>query len=66
MTTPATPRIDVSRYRKAVVAVVTAVTVIGAAVAEAVADGSLDVADGIQIATVVAGAFGVYRVANEV
>lgn len=60
-----TPRINVGPYRKLVVAIVTAVTVIGAAVAEAVADGSLDVADVIQIATVAAGAFGVYQVTND-
>lgn len=52
---------NTSKYRKAVVAV-------GAAVAEIVrvtADGDLTTSEGIGIAIVVAGALGVYGVANK-
>ena len=61
------PRIrlfSVAPYAKAVVAVVTAISVIGATVVEAVADGVIDTYDIIQVLTVIGGAFGVYQVKN--
>lgn len=67
MSTDPFPRIrlfNVAPYAKAVVAVVAALGVIGAAVVEAVADGNIDTYDIVQIATVVGGALGVYQVKN--
>lgn len=57
--------INVAPYRKAVAAVVAGVTVIASAVGEAVADGSIDATDVVQIVAAVGGVFGVYFLPND-
>jgi hypothetical protein len=57
--------LDVKKYRKAIVAVAGGVVLVATAVAEAVADGSIDLTEVVTIVTAIAVAIGVYEIPNE-
>ena len=57
--------LNVKKYRKATIAVTGGLVLVATAVAEAVADGSIDLTEVVTIVTAIAVAVGVYEIPNE-
>jgi hypothetical protein len=57
--------LNISKYRKAIVAVTGGVVLVTTAISNAVADGSIDLTEVVTIVTAVAVAVGVYEIPNE-
>jgi hypothetical protein len=57
--------LNVKNYRKAVIAVSGGLVLVATAVAESVADGSIDLTEIVTVITAVAVAVGVYEIRNE-
>jgi hypothetical protein len=57
--------LNISKYRKAIVAVTGGVVLVTTAISNAVADGSIDLTEVVTIVTAIAVAVGVYEIPNE-
>jgi hypothetical protein len=57
--------LNISKYRKAIVAVTGGVVLVTTAISNAVADGSIDLTEVVTIVTAIAIAVGVYEIPNE-
>lgn len=58
-------KVNIGRYRKAIVAVLGAVATIGAVIGGAVADDEINVSEVIEIISVIGAATGVYAIRND-